>query len=231
MQYKIGNKANGIIRSYSAGPVGNLTAKYGNQPLCYFKDVNVNLNFVSDDKTATAKHQSNQLIYNADFIDSITIEGIPLTTKILNLLFEQNEVNLCSTCDNYMSDEEHKIYLNTTEDELYQVFVFNEQGELEIAYGKYWDDYIEVENANAPYLIFYSYKGNQSFALNKPTNYYVTLDLECIGNKEDDTVPMFIHIEKCCISSNKNISLRHSSNSVDLTFTVLRTNEDYITIQ
>ncbi len=231
MQYKIGNKANGIIRSYCAGKVGNFTAEYSNQPLCRMKDVRVSIHFRSLDKTSTGHQGVTELAYNKNQVDYVTITGIPLTTRILDLIFESNSIGLCNTDKDYMSDENGKIYLDLPKDTIYQVFVLDEDGQLEAAYGEYSDIELSVDKPNSPYLIFYSYESDKSYIFNKPANSYVKLDLEFVGNAEDDTVPMFMHFDKCNISSNDYLSLNNSANTIDLQFRVVNTKEDYISIQ
>lgn len=231
MQYKIGNKANGIIRSYCAGKVGNFTAEYGNQPLCRFKDTQVSIHFRSMTKESQGHMGVKELSYNRNQVDSISISGIPLTTRILDLIFEQNQFGLCSLDKDYMSDENSKIYLDLPKDTIYQVFIFDDEGKLEAAYGEYSDIELTVNKPNSPYLIFYSYESNKSYIFNKPANSYVKLDLEFVGNGDDDTIPMFMHFDKCSISSNDYLSLNNSANTIDLTFTVINTQEDYISIQ
>ncbi len=231
MQYKIGNKANGIIRSYCPGNVGNFMAEYANQPLCRMKDVGVSIHFRSLDKTATGHQGVTELAYNRNQVDYITITGIPLTTRVLDLIFESNSMGLCNTDKDYMSDENGKIYLDLPKDTIYQVFVLDEDGQLEAAYGEYSEIELSVEKPNSPYLIFYSYESDKSYIFNKPANSYVKLDLELVGNAEDDTVPMFMHFDKCNISSNDYLSLNNSANTIDLQFRVVNTKEDYISIQ
>lgn len=68
------------------------------------------------------------------------------------------------------------------------MFVINAQGKLESAFDEITYPYsIEVKNPNSSYLVFYNYKGKQSFDLCRPNNLYLTLDLEIIGNIDDET--------------------------------------------
>lgn len=231
MQYKIGNKANGIVRSYCAGKVGNFTAEYGNQPLCCIKDVQVNIHFRSLKKETQGHQGVKELAYNRNQVDYVTITGIPLTTRILDLIFEQKSISLCNTNKDYTSNEEGKIYLDLPADTIYQVFIFDDEGKLEAAYGEYSDIELSVSKADSPYLIFYSYESDKGYIFNKPENSYVKLDLEFLGNKDDGTVPMFMHFDKCNISSTDYLSLNNNANTVDLQFTVINTKEDYISIQ
>lgn len=231
MQYKIGNKANGIIRSYCRGKVGNLVAEYDNQPLCCFKDIDVTVNFNSLTKEGRGHDGVKELSFNKNQVTSVRLDGVPLTNKVFDLIFEQNQIGLCSTSKNYTSDENCKIYLDLPKDTIYQVFVIAENGSLERAFGEYSDVEMTVTNADSPYLVFYSYLGDKSYTFNKPATPYIKLDLEFLGNKNDATVPMFMHFDKCSISSNDNLLLRNNANTIDLTFTIINTKEDYITIQ
>ena len=226
--YKIGNKVNAIIRAYNAGNFA-VEMEYDNQPYTIIKGVSVDLIFKS--KNSLAKVQDKQLLtFNHDQLSQVNIKDVELNEKILDLIYKKNEAEpLCTKAENYTSSG-NTIYLNT-EGTIYQVFVYNDEGDLEVAYGSYSDSTITVEKENSSYLIVYSYRGNKSFFLSKPENFYCTVDLEIIGNIDDETSNMFIHIDKCGIQVDHSMYFNQSANAVDLLLIVIDTGNDYITVE
>ena len=127
-------------------------------------------------------------------ISEVSIRNVLLTNKIINLLFAPLEESWCSAHEQAISDSGEtdgisRIWLSTqSDDAVYQVFVMDEDGQLESAFDSVEYPYsIEVKKPNSSYLIFYNYKGKRSFDLRRPNNLYLTLDLEIVGNIDDAT--------------------------------------------
>lgn len=227
--YKLGNKVNGIIRSYHAGKLGKMDMEYDNQPYTILRGISATLNFSSNDKDSTVA-EKNVLQYNADTVKEVRLSNVPLTEKILDLIYKDNEEKLYSKQENYISDEEGNIYLNTT-DEIYQVFVYDDEGNLEAAYGTFSDSILHVQKTEATYSIYYSYLGETSYLLDKPDNQYIKLDLEILGNEDDNTQDMCLHIDKAAIKVDKSMYFNNNANSIDLTIIVIYTGHNYLTIK
>lgn len=228
--YKLGNKVTGIIRAYSSGKIGDTIIRYDNQPYTIIKSVSANLIFKDIDKTI--KSGFNDLAYNNSKLHQVQISDVSLNDKILNLIFLKSPIKLVSKVENCVSDNNNNIYINSTTDQIYQVFVYNHLGNLETAYGTYnVNNPIHVSESNKDYLICYQYEVSKGFLLDSPENLYFTLDLLITGNIEDNTSNMNIHIEKCGLKVDKNMYFNQNANAVDLTFTVIDTGENYITIE
>lgn len=228
--YKLGNKVTGIIRAYSSGKIGDVVMDYENQPYTIIKSVTANLGFTDID--TTAKSSFTQLAYNNSKLSQVQISDVTLNDKILNLIFLKSNTKLVSKVENYIADGNNLIYLNPITDKVYQVFVYNSNGELDQAIGTHnADEPIVVSEPNKDYLICYQYEALKGYSLDKPENMYFTLDLLVTGNKEDNTSNMNIHIEKCALKIDKNMYFNQRSNAVDLIFTVLDTGENYIALE
>ena len=225
--YKLGNKTKCIIRSFSAGRIGEQEIKYDNQPYTVLKDVEASLTFV--DKNISSKSTFVDLSYNIDSLQEINISNVELNDKILNLIFSKNEDKLCSTMINCVA-ENNKIYITSPTDEIYQVFIYDVDGNLEQAYGVLNNMEVEV-NRNEDYLVFFTYAGEKSFKINRSESLYLTLDLILEGNADDEINTSFIHINKCALKVNKNMYFNRSLNAVDLKFIVIDDNESYITLE
>ena len=225
--YKLGNKTKCIIRSFSAGKIGEQEIKYDNQPYTVLKDVEASLTFV--DKNISSKSTFVDLSYNIDSLQEINISNVELNDKILNLIFSKNEDKLCSTMINCVA-ENNKIYITSPTDEIYQVFIYDVDGNLEQAYGVLNNMEVEVKR-NEDYLVFFTYTGEKSFKINRSESLYLTLDLILEGNADDEINTSFIHINKCALKVNKNMYFNRSLNAVDLKFVVIDDNESYITLE
>ena len=225
--YKLGNKTKCIIRSFSAGRIGEQEMKYDNQPYTVLKDVEASLTFV--DKNISSKTTFVDLSYNIDSLQEINISNVELNDKILNLIFSKNEDKLCSTMINCVA-ENNKIYITSPTDEIYQVFIYDIDGNLEKAYGVLNNMEVEVKR-NEDYLVFFTYAGEKSFKINRSESLYLTLDLILEGNADDEINTSFIHINKCALKVNKNMYFNRSLNAVDLKFIVIDDNESYITLE
>ena len=225
--YKLGNKTKCIIRSFSAGRIGEQEMQYDNQPYTVLKDVEASLTFV--DKNISSKTTFVDLSYNIDSLQEINISNVELNDKILNLIFSKNEDKLCSTMINCVA-ENNKIYITSPTDEIYQVFIYDIDGNLEKAYGVLNNMEVEVQR-NEDYLVFFTYVGEKSFKINRSESLYLTLDLILEGNADDEINTSFIHINKCALKVNKNMYFNRSLNAVDLKFIVIDDNESYITLE
>ena len=225
--YKLGNKIKCIIRSFSTGKIGEQEMKYDNQPYTVLKDVEASLTFV--DKNISSKTTFVDLSYNIDSLQEINISNVELNDKILNLIFSKNEDKLCSTMINCVA-ENNKIYITSPTDEIYQVFIYDVDGNLEQAYGVLNNMEVAVQR-NEDYLVFFTYVGEKSFKINRSESLYLTLDLILEGNADDEINTSFIHINKCALKVNKNMYFNRSLNAVDLKFVVIDDNESYITLE
>ena len=225
--YKLGNKTKCIIRSFSAGRIGEQEMKYDNQPYTVLKDVEASLTFV--DKNISSKTTFVDLSYNIDSLQEINISNVELNDKILNLIFSKNEDKLCSTMINCVA-ENNKIYITSPTNEIYQVFIYDVDGNLEKAYGVLNNMEVAVQR-NEDYLVFFTYVGEKSFKINRSESLYLTLDLILEGNANDEINTSFIHINKCALKVNKNMYFNRSLNAVDLKFVVIDDNESYITLE
>ena len=227
--YKIGNKITGIIRSFCAGKLGSMDMTYDNQPYTIIRDISATLTFSNDTKDETVGRK-NLLQYNADEVKEVRLNNVPLTEKILDLIYKSNPEKLFSKQEDYESDENGIIYLNT-DDTIYQVFVYDNEGKLEQAFGEYQTQELQVAKPESIYSIYYSYIGEKSYFLDKPDNFYIKLDLDIIGNEDDNTQDMCLHIDKASIKVDKSMYFNNNSNSIDLTCTVIHTGLNYITLK
>lgn len=230
--YKMGNRVTAIIRAWCAGQIGDYTLTYKNEPFLILPEVEVRLGYKNKVSEANAA-QNTLLSYNADAISEVSISNIPISDKILSLIYSKNEEKLCNVVENCFSDEENKVYLSSPQTTIYQVFIFSEghmiqaYGELDITEG------ITLPNSNTSYTICYSYEGQVSVCLDRPENYYVTIDFEITGNVGNTTSHMWIHLDKCNPIATKQLNFGDKTNTINLNFRVINDNftNNYITLK
>ena len=92
-------------------------------------------------------------------------------------------------------------------------------------------------------MVCYQYESTTSFSLDQNNNHYYTIDLLLTANQKvtsnqkefgesDNTINSTIHLEKCALEINSDMSFSQNSNAVDLKFVVLDDNlENYITLE
>lgn len=230
--YKIGNKIKCTISTYAPITIGDTQLLYDQQPYTVLNEVEARLTF--DDIDTVERSVFNQLVYNNANLRSILFSDVTLNNKILNLIFHKIDAKLCRKSENCNSDNKI-LYLSTGADVIYQVFIYDADGQLAAAFGSYDnpDEGVqlpeEIEDGN--FIVFYSIFSSLSYEFkNNPNNYY-TLDLEITGNKNDTTHTMFIHLDKCGLQIDKNMVFNRNANAVDLRFTIIDNNNNYIALE
>lgn len=224
--YKLGSKVNCIIRSVGVGTIGTQDMTYLNQPYTVLKNVEASLQF--KDSNSTSKNAFTLMAFSQDELSEVRLSNVELNDKILNLIFSQQQISLASTMQNCES-ENGKIYITSSADEISQVFIYDVDGQLEAMYPTLNTKEVSVQR-DSNYLVFFSYKTDKSFSLNRKQSMYLTLDLIVEGNLEDQLTTATIHIDKCALSVDKNLYFNRSVNAVDLKFTVISGKENYITL-
>lgn len=240
--YKLGNQVTVIIRSYSDDTfIGDQYVEHANQPYTIIKSAEANLSFKNI--TSTAKTTFNHLAYTHMKPSQLSISNVTINDKILNLIFHKNQTeapHLFTKIENVTSSTDKKIYfgqLNKTLNQtLKNVFIYDSEGiyKYEPELDKNW---YNVDKSEEPYLVCYQYESTTSFSLDQNNNHYYTIDLLLTSNQKefgenDNTINSTIHLEKCALEINSDMSFAQSSNAVDLKFIVLDNDlENYITLE
>lgn len=228
--YKLGNKVNCIIRSVTAGQLGQMRMDYDNQPYTELKDIGASLSFAV--KNSDARDSLSSLLhYNNNSINMVYLSDCPLTQKILDLVYPRAPLSLYSASVNVDAYEDGMLYIPEDPSKiLYQVFIYNTSGSLVAAVDSVTNGTLTnaaIKSGNN-YKVFYSYDSSFGVSLDKSlSSTYVSLDLISEGNINDNTSSFCVHIAKASISAAKGISLRSNGlNTIDLNCTVIKPNED-----
>ena len=217
--YKIGNVSDVILRSVDASAIGSYNIKYGYEPYTILKDKEIEINFKSI--TKELKGSTNILQFNQDYPDELVVNNVELNDKILNLLYQPANEGICTEYQNCVSDEEGMVYLNNIKDKYYQIFIFNEEGNLESAYGELTESQLKVKNANSSYLIVYGFLGNKNYLIHPIENIYFSIDIITKSNSDDITFPTYYHFDKCALQISKDMYFDNNANTVNLKFKIL----------
>ena len=228
--YQIGNKVTCIIRSFVPSTIGEVITQYDNEPYTILKDVSVSLTFTDMEKNAKDGRSFRELNYNISTLNQVKISNIHLTNKVLGMLFNEYKNCLKTYYESLTADENGHIFLSVPDDTIYQVFIYDEDENMIQAYGEIDPNEIILE-ADKNYLIVYQTLGIKGLSLNSPANTYFTLDLICEGNTDEATAPSYIHIQQAGLRSEKSLYFSQTLNAVDLTFNVIKTDDDYITLE
>ena len=218
--YKIGNKINCIIRNWQAENIGNIPMKYKYEPYTTFSDIEAIFNFESESKIQT--QGSAQLAgYQENKLASITFNNVPITNRIVNMLFNNRNEGLVSHVEVVKSDDQGRIFFKQGGNK-YQVFIYNKKAELEQSFGEVQESFLQVNERNSTYNLVYYTISNEVYSLQSRENLYVSMDIELIGNDaEDNTMSGSIHIDKALLNTTPQLNFNRYINTVNLTFTVV----------
>ena len=236
--YKLGNQVTVIIRSYSDDTfIGDQYVERANQPYTIIKSAEANLSFKNI--TSTAKTTFNHLAYTHMKPSQLSISNVTINDKILNLIFHKNqtaEPHLFTKIENVISSKDKKIYFGQLNQTLKNVFIYDSEGNCKYE-PELNNNSCLVDKSEQPYLVCYQYESTTSFSLDQNNNHYYTIDLLLTSNQKefgenDNTINSTIHLEKCALEINSDMSFAQNSNAVDLKFIVLDDNlENYITLE
>ena len=227
--YKLGNKVKAILRAYTPCKIGDIEMKYPSQPYTVLDTTDAQVSFKDRDSSATSTQ--TLMNYNIDFVDSIQLNNIKLTDKILNLIFEKDSAPLRPISQNYNSDGNGYIYFPINYP-VYNLFVYDDEGQLECdPYEVFESNRLKVSKPNSSYLMFYLEDATKGFYLNRLNNIVLSLDLEITGNENNATETFWMHFEKCTLSINKNLYFNNGINTIDLNLKNLKSENDYITLK
>ena len=126
-QVKIGNKIkNLIIRLASDLPIEGMDPITPNEPYTVLHDIQAS--FVFEERIRTQKAQFSVLSYNNSKLGSVTLFNVPLTEKVMNLLFERDHLLSATMVEDTYADECGHIFLNrvSSKDFVYNLFLHDE---------------------------------------------------------------------------------------------------------
>ena len=129
------------------------------------------------------------------------------------------------------------IYFGLSNRNLRDIFIYDNNGNCIHIDEHNSNEGYAIGTDNQSYLVCYQYESINSFSLDQNDNQYFTIDLLLTSNQnnneEDNTINSTIHLAKCGLEIDSNMSFSQNSNAIDLKFIVLDSNteENYITLE
>ena len=231
--FKNGNKVNVLIRNKYAQQIGSYTLA-DNEPYTYITDVSIFFNYNQEDVSITQK--GHVLSSAQDYPDSITIYNVPFTDKVSSLALIKNAAPVYKTNIMTVTAANNTIYLQNSE--CYNVYLYNNDNQL-LGYFEQTDNYITGEELidGEQYKVFYNYlvpsDDSISYELASPHFAYFTLEIFGEGNINDTTSALYLKLNKCSLSTSKDFVFNNQtgSNTINLTFNIIKGNKDILILE
>lgn len=224
---KLGNEAKCIISVVNSPKVGDEEIAQQYQPFTTIEGGTV-LSF--KDRSVSATSFKNVYDFYQSIPDTIYFYNILITDKLLKLIYSKKETKLITKSYLLSSDDEGHIFLNESSETIcYDIFIY-QNGKM-IKYIEELSDLlmIDIGISNEDFTVIYRIE-NEVYDLSSPNNIYLALDISSTANINDETQTIYMHLHKCGIKVNKNLSLRNKTNTVDLEFKILDNDNNYIAI-
>jgi len=212
----IGSAVDVIIKVISDRMVNNKRYEAG-EPYTILKNVGVNFNYGG--VTQSIESQNGNLIdYLKQYPDSITIQNVSLTQKIMDLLFfegndaQKTEQIIINSSSCFLPQNSSKIYVYKDNDRITD-FTYNEaSGQL----------VLNSYDSASEYICFYNAGSYNYYTLETKNNAYFELDIQGKGNLEEQTSDFYICLPACALlPSNRFILQPNSSNKISMFFNVI----------
>ena len=231
--FKNGNKVNVLIRNKYAQQIGSYSVA-DNEPYTYITDVSIFFNYNQEDVNITQK--GHVLSSAQDYPDSITIYNVPFTDKISSLALIKNLTPVYKTNIMTVIAADNTIYLQHAD--CYNVYLYDSNNIL-LGVFDHIDNSITGEELinGEQYKVFYNYlvpsDDSISYELTSPHFSYFTLEIFGEGNINDTTSALYLKLNKCALSTSKDFVFNNQtgSNTINLTFNIIKGNKDILILE
>lgn len=229
--FKAGSKVDVLLRVDSAQQVG-VYSLAAHEPYTLLKDLSITFNYRQ--QTADAEKQGFLISHAEDYPYSVSLYNVPFTEKISNLVFKQGESGAMKTHMMRCLAADHKIYFE--HNQCFNMYVYHNN--VLIGHFAETDNYLEgpeLENDES-YIVFYNYipsEGSIVYELETPYHAYFTLEIFGEGNVGDQTSSVYLKFSQCALVTNKQFYFNSNdgSNTVNLTFNIIKGNKDVLIIE
>lgn len=204
--------------------IGDTTYQAG-EPFAFLRNISANIDSISvspQTSVTTPSNKGMQLVDAVNYINRLTLNGVPMTQKIKSLFFQQ----LDSKYDiDWISVPDSQIKLEHTP---VTIFLYKD-GELQSDDSYTCEDQwltINDYDEDASYMCAYKY-ADEDLCQFVTTNYpYFTVILYAVGNQNGKTVEQRIIFEKVSLMPQTGFTFDASvQNNVSLVFGVIKPEE------
>jgi hypothetical protein len=194
----IGSAVDVIIKVVSDRMINNKKYEAG-EPYTILRNVGVNFNYGG--VTKSVENQNGNLIdYLKQYPDSITIQNISLTQKIMDLLFlegngaQKTEQVVIKASTYFLPKKASNVYLYKNNDRITDFSYDEDDGKLTL---NFYD-------SAAEYICFYNIGNYNYYTLETKNNAYFELDIQGKGNLEEQTSDFYICLPACALLTEQS---------------------------
>lgn len=224
-RYSFSGKGNILIKATTAGSYGEKTFA-ANEPIAYFTDVLIDINFNNIEKTARSGAE-NLLSDSSSEPSYLRVQNIKVTESLQSLLYKKQ-----------INNTRHKTHIKLLQSSDGAMF-------LPIEIDENLNDYLFIYNSNkvkvtdytvsdsglisglpdGGYTVFYSVEtlAQSTYFLDAPIMPYLAAEISVIGNTNDENGEMIAHIHKLKINSTPSLDFNSDNPFVDsLDFVIIK---------
>ena len=222
----IGSAVDVIIKVVSDRTINNKKYEAG-EPYTILRNVGVNFNYGGVTKSV-GNQNGNLIDYLKQYPDSVMIQNISLTQKIMDLLFlegngaQKTEQRLIDSSSCFLPQNSSKIYVYKDNNRITDFTYDKASGQL----------VLNSYDSASEYVCFYNTGSYNYYTLETKNNAYFELDIQGKGNLEEQTSDFYICLPACALlPSNRFILQPNSSNKISMFFDVINYNNGKLIIE
>lgn len=203
-----------------------------NEPYTFLNNVRVSFEY---NNASVNIHASQPLIgWKEDFPTTLIITGAPSSKKVSALLFKK--VADSSVVSRYLNNTDlsgGELFLDVSAKDffLYKDDVKDTGYTFDNVSGLFT---ITDYDVNKKYRLFYNETiTKQGYSFESPNNAYFTIEIRGVGNKNGETMNVFMKLSSCALLAEKITNFDGAeSNGVNLVFSIIKSNEpDYLVFE
>jgi hypothetical protein len=225
----IGSSVDVILKVVSNRTIANKNYVAG-EPYTVLSNVGVNFSYGGAAQSISIQ-TGNLIDYLKQFPDTLTIQNVNLTQKIMDLLFvEGSAAQKTEHCN--LTERSTYISPNAT-----NIFIYQDNQrvpESSISYdattGKL--TFKELSDNFNNCVCFYNIAVDNCYSLETKNNAYFELDIVGKGNIEQDTSDFYMSLPTCALlPSNRFIFVPNSLNKINLVFSIIKSETGKLIIE
>lgn len=225
-RYSFSGKGNILIKAKSSGKYGS-KQYVSNEPIVYFTNVFVNLNFQYIEKTPNVSIE-NLVVDPKSSPSYLRVSNIKVSEPLQTLLYKKktNQTKYRTFVKKLVS-EDSSLFLPIESDQelIGELFIYDSNKTKMSGYVINNETYEITGLDDGEYTIFYSVNQNATsiYSLEAPNYPNMSLEIEIIGNLDGSTGAAIIHIDNVKLLTRPSLDMNSETPFVDdLDFAILQ---------
>lgn len=222
--FAYGSTVDVLIRVQSARTISSQQYAAG-EPYTIIRNVPVDFSY--DGQEELINPRGLLTVYKTDYPVAVSIRGVTLTDKIAALVFKGTTSTLPVSKILVNSQISAQFYVDAAATD---IFLYKDA--IKTTDFTFVDGLVTITNysSSADYMMIYNIASEkEKISLSLPHNAYFTLEMFGKGAKNGATIPIFIHLNKCALMTDKQLKFNNTGgNIVDLLFGVIKDDNDFI---